>query len=52
KGTYIRSIAFDFGKAMHSGGHLVALRRTKIGNYEVENAMDIGVFEENLINSK
>ena len=38
KGTYIRSLAFDFGKAMQSGSHLTALRRTKIGNYSVENA--------------
>lgn len=38
KGTYIRSLAFDFGKAMQSGSHLKALRRTKIGNYAVENA--------------
>ena len=38
KGTYIRSLAFDFGKAMQSGSHLTALRRTKIGNYAVENA--------------
>ena len=32
KGTYIRSIAFDYGKALNSGGYLSALRRTKIGN--------------------
>lgn len=38
KGTYIRSLAFDFGKAMQSGSHLTALRRTKIGNYSVEYA--------------
>jgi tRNA pseudouridine55 synthase len=38
KGTYIRSLAFDFGKAMQSGSHLTALRRTKIGHYFVENA--------------
>lgn len=38
KGTYIRSLAFDFGKAMQSGSHLTALRRTKIGDYSVENA--------------
>lgn len=38
KGTYIRSLAFDFGKAMQSGSHLTALRRTKIGAYSVENA--------------
>ena len=49
KGTYIRSIAFDFGKAMHSGGHLIALRRTKIGDYDVENAIDITNFEASLI---
>ena len=48
KGTYIRSIAFDFGKAMQSGAHLTALRRTKIGDYNVENAMDIRIFEEAL----
>lgn len=48
KGTYIRSIAFDFGKAMQSGAHLTALRRTKIGDYNVKNAMDIRVFEETL----
>ncbi len=41
KGTYIRSIAFDFGKAMNSGSHLTALRRTKIGAFEVKNAVSI-----------
>lgn len=41
KGTYIRSIAHDFGKYLDCGGHLSALRRTKIGNYSVENALDI-----------
>ena len=45
KGTYIRSLAFDFGKALHSGGHLTALRRTKIGNYSVEKAYTILDFE-------
>lgn len=35
KGTYIRSIAFDLGKALQSGAHLTALRRTKIGEYSV-----------------
>ena len=39
KGTYIRSIAYDFGLALQSGGHLTALRRTKIGAYSVENAV-------------
>jgi len=48
KGTYIRSLAFDFGKALNSGAHLTALRRTKIGNYHVENATDVIEFEANL----
>ena len=44
KGTYIRSIAFDFGKAMQSGSHLTALRRTKIGDYNVGNAFNLESF--------
>lgn len=48
KGTYIRSLAFDFGKALSSGAHLSALRRTKIGNFSVENAQSIEGFIENL----
>lgn len=39
KGTYIRSLAYDFGKALDSGGYLSALRRTKIGDFNVENAL-------------
>lgn len=38
KGTYIRSLAYDFGKALNSGGYLTELRRTKIGDFSVENA--------------
>ncbi len=38
KGTYIRSLAFDFGKALESGAFLSGLRRTKIGDYSIENA--------------
>jgi len=48
KGTYIRSLAFDFGKALNSGSHLTVLRRTKIGDYDVKNAIDITLFEESL----
>lgn len=44
KGTYIRSLANDFGKALQSGGHLSALRRTKIGDFEVGNALSIDEF--------
>ncbi|WP_269237755.1 tRNA pseudouridine(55) synthase TruB [Flavobacterium flavigenum] len=52
KGTYIRSLAYDFGKAMDTGSHLTVLRRTKIGDYDVKNAIDITLFEENLKNIK
>lgn len=38
KGTYIRSLAHDFGKALNSGAHLSALRRTKIGDFHVDNS--------------
>ena len=44
KGTYIRSLAFDFGKAMNTGAHLSALRRTKIGEFSVKNADSIEGF--------
>lgn len=46
KGTYIRSLAFDFGKALQSGAHLTALRRTKIGNFSVDDAMEPLAFEK------
>lgn len=49
KGTYIRSLAHDFGKALQSGGHLSALRRTKIGDYNVDNATDPNNFAEMLL---
>ena len=49
KGTYIRSLAFDFGKALGSGAHLTALRRTKIGNYDVTTAMDIKSFDDSIV---
>lgn len=48
KGTYIRSLAFDFGKALQSGGHLTALRRTKIGTYDVANGVTPEAFEKQL----
>ncbi len=44
KGTYIRSLADDFGKALNSGAHLSRLRRTKIGDLSVQNAVDPLVF--------
>ena len=48
KGTYIRSLAYDFGKALHSGGHLSALRKTKIGTFSVEKAKSIEDFIKTL----
>jgi len=48
KGTYIRSIAFDYGKALNSGGYLSALRRTKIGNFSVDDAFSVEGFINNL----
>ncbi len=48
KGTYIRSLAFDFGAALNSGAHLSALRRTKIGDYTVKNALKIEEFIKSL----
>ena len=39
KGTYIRSLANDFGKSVDSGGYLSSLRRIKIGSFEVKNAL-------------
>lgn len=41
KGTYIRSIASDFGKRLNSGGTLIELRRTKSGAYLVDNARSV-----------
>ncbi|RKE98522.1 tRNA pseudouridine(55) synthase TruB [Ichthyenterobacterium magnum] len=50
KGTYIRSLAHDFGKALNSGAHLSALRRTKIGDFNVANATSPEQFIESLNN--
>ena len=41
KGTYIRVIANDFGEKLGCGGYLTQLRRTKIGNYNVDDALNI-----------
>ncbi len=48
KGTYIRSLANDFGKALQSGGHLSALRRTKIGDFDVADGVSIETFIQDL----
>jgi tRNA pseudouridine55 synthase len=41
-------LAYDFGLALQSGGHLSALRRTKIGNYDVKDAVLPDDFEKSL----
>lgn len=51
KGTYIRSLANDFGIALKSGAHLSALRRTKSGDYNIDDAITLEVFIEKLNNS-
>ncbi|WP_372744332.1 tRNA pseudouridine(55) synthase TruB [Lutibacter sp.] len=50
KGTYIRSLANDFGKALNSGGYLSKLRRTKIGEFNVKNAMEPLEYIEKVLN--
>lgn len=45
KGTYIRSIAHDFGKSLDNGAHLSKLTRTKIGAFQLEDAIDLDTFE-------
>lgn len=46
KGTYIRSIARDFGLALHSGAYLSVLRRTGIGEYKIEDAISVEGLKE------
>jgi len=46
KGTYIRALARDIGQALESGGHLIALRRTRVGDYKVEDCLNPEKFSE------
>ena len=48
KGTYIRSLAHDFGKELGSGAHLSELRRTFIGDYSVDNSLKLMEFIRNI----
>lgn len=56
KGTYIRALARDIGKALGSGAHLTALQRTKIGNISLSDCKDVNILlqeiETELLNSK
>jgi len=48
KGTYIRSLAHDFGKALNAGAYLFSLRRVKIGDYHVKDAINFELLNEYL----
>ncbi len=52
KGTYIRALVRDIGEKLSGGAYLSSLRRTTIGNYSVEDAIEITMFEEKLKNQK
>lgn len=49
KGTYIRSVADDFGRALGSRAYLSALRRTRIGDFRVEDARPVAEIVENIL---
>ena len=51
-GTYIRSLAFDFGKALGTGGYLSSLCRTRIGQFSLEDAVLPNEFEKNILQLK
>jgi tRNA pseudouridine55 synthase len=48
KGTYIRALARDIGKRLNSGAYLTSLRRTRIGDFSVEDALSVIDFKEQL----
>lgn len=48
KGTYIRALARDLGLALHSGAHLTALQRTRIGAVSIDKCMNLEQFEKQL----
>ncbi len=52
KGTYIRSLANDYGQALKSGAYLSSLKRTRIGDFLLEDSLDPGAFKEMLISLK
>ena len=46
KGTYIRALARDIGKALNSGAYLIGLKRTRIGEYTIDQSMDLAEFAD------
>jgi tRNA pseudouridine55 synthase len=51
-GTYIRSLAFDFGKTLECGAYLSSLCRTRIGEFRLEDSISVEQFEEEIRNQK
>ena len=51
KGTYIRSLAHDFGKALGNGACLTALRRTRIGDFKVEDAWPLEKLRQHIVDT-
>lgn len=52
KGTYIRALARDIGQKLNSGAHLIALRRTRVGNYKIEDCINFEQFEQLVYETK
>jgi tRNA pseudouridine55 synthase len=52
KGTYIRSLVYDFGKALNSGAYLKKLRRTQIGEFNVNSAYTLDEFKAAVLKEK
>lgn len=52
KGTYIRSLAYDIGNALNSGGHLIKLRREASGEFDIKNAQTIEYWQKEIDNSQ
>ena len=51
-GTYIRSLAYDLGNALGCGAYLSSLRRTRIGNFKVDDSMTMEAFETEVMKRK
>ena len=52
KGTYIRALARDIGERLHSGAHLIALRRTRVGDYTLDKCITIEQLQQQLTENK
>lgn len=52
KGTYIRSLVYDFGRALNNGAYMSKLRRTRSGNFKIEDAFEVMELVNNIRNLK